>query len=58
MTATVWANVTDILWPVGSIYRCESVTANTPAVMFGGFWRALHTEYINGDGYNIWYRYA
>lgn len=58
MAAKVWANITDILWPVGSVYRCLHDTDNTPSLIFGGYWEDIGTETIDGTVYDIWYRYA
>ena len=58
MAAQVWANITDLLWPVGSVYRCLNETTNYPANMFGGYWEEIGTEEVNGETYSIYYRYA
>ena len=37
--AAIWVNITDILWPVGSVYYTTTgTTENSPASLFGGSW--------------------
>lgn len=39
MVTKVWANILDILWPVGSLYYCLEGDANNPATVLGGVWK-------------------
>ena len=37
--AVTWVNITDILWPVGSVYYTTTNTSeNSPASLFKGAW--------------------
>lgn len=38
--AATWVNITDILWPVSSVYytSLNSSEDNSPANLFGGTW--------------------
>lgn len=45
MANNIWVNITDLLWPVGSVYTCwdtsndpTDLTTKSPANYFGGSW--------------------
>lgn len=58
MATKVWANITDLLWPVGSVYRCLHDTDNYPTKMFGGSWKVIGQETFSNETFDLWYRYA
>lgn len=44
----VWANIADVVYPVGSIYM--SVNSTSPATLFGGTWVQLKDRFLLGAG--------
>ena len=43
-----WANLVDVIYPVGSIYMSASST--DPGTLFGGTWEALENRFLVGAG--------
>ncbi len=64
MANNVWVNITDLLWPVGSIYSCwnfsndpTDIADESPANYFGGSWIgpiANGSTSYNGEIYYQW----
>lgn len=50
--ATGWVSVADVVYPIGSIYM--SVTATSPATLFGGTWEQIKDTFLlsAGDTYS------
>lgn len=42
--ANTWVNVTDMIWPIGSIYICDASVTTTPDTLFGGTWTTVSSS--------------
>lgn len=53
----IWVNITDLLWPVGSVYTCHTNSQdNSPTNLFGGTWvgpitGSTYTDDLSGTSF-------